>query len=152
MLLTAFMVVMVLAAGLGVVTMVLLKKQAEHAAALEKRKAVLKVIDGIGRGKLYPIESAIFRIGAANASRAEEKNDLVISDADANVSRHHCSILRKDGDYYLMDSSMNGTYLNSVLLKRGEHHRLEDGDEVRIANVSKMKFLYTGGGQGGQGG
>lgn len=145
MLLTALVVVMVLAAGLGVLTTVMLKTQAERdrVAAREQRKAVLKVIDGIGRGGLYAIESAIFRIGAANASRAEEKNDLVISDADANVSRHHCSILRKDGDYYLMDSSMNGTYLNNVLLKRGEPHRLEDGDEVRIANVSKMRFLYT---------
>lgn len=141
MLLTALVVVMVLAAGLGVFTTVMLKTQAERDR--EQRKAVLKVIDGIGRGGLYAIESAIFRIGAANASRAEEKNDLVISDADANVSRHHCSIVRKDGDYYLMDSSMNGTYLNNVLLKRGEPHRLEDGDEVRIANVSKMKFLYT---------
>lgn len=139
--------VVVLAAGLGVLTKVLFKKrsekQAERAASMEKRKAVLKVVDGIGRGKLYTIDAPIFRIGAANSSKVEEKNDLVISDGDANVSRYHCSILRKDGDYYLIDSSMNGTFLNHALLKRGEHHRLEDGDEVTIAEVSKLKFLYT---------
>ncbi len=139
--------VVILAAGLGVVTRILFKKrsekQKERAESMDKRKAVLKVVDGIGRGKLYTIDSPIFRIGAANSSKAEEKNDLVISDSDANVSRYHCSILRKDGDYYLIDSSMNGTFLNNAMLKRGEHHRLDDGDEVTIADVSKLKFLYT---------
>lgn len=147
MLVAIAVAVIALGAGLAVVGKFLLARRqarlAERKAALEKRKAVLKVVDGIGRGKIFPVENPIFRIGATSSAKAEENNDLVLSDADAVVSRYHCSILRKDGEYYLIDSSVNGTFLNDALLKRGEHHRLEDGDEVTVADVSRLKFLFT---------
>jgi hypothetical protein len=108
---------------------------------LASRKAMLEIVDGIGRGKLYAIEGAVFRIGSAQSDRPEEKNDLIISDNDAFISRYHCTVVRRDGKYFLIDSSLNGTYMGDDLLDRGEHRELEDGDEFSLAGMARVKFL-----------
>jgi hypothetical protein len=118
-------------------------KKAEDAAA--KRAAVLQIVDGVGRGKLVTIdrEKTAFRIGAAQGSTDAEKNDLIISDSATQVSRFHCTLHRKDGEYFVVDSSTNGTVINGEPLKRGDHYPLEDGDEITIAQVARLKFLHT---------
>ncbi|MCU0648740.1 MAG: FHA domain-containing protein [Gemmatimonadaceae bacterium] len=105
--------------------------------------AYLQVIDGVARGRLVTISGDVFRIGAQGAvSEADtDRNDLIISDSDAAVSRFHCSILRKKKDYFVTDSSRNGTKVNDQLLARGESRRLRDGDELSIAGVSVIKFV-----------
>lgn len=118
------------------------KPGAEKAGATGP-KAIVKVIDGVGRGRLAPVEKEVFRIGAADGERPDEKNDLVISDSAALVSRYHCTILRKGRDYFLLDSSLNGTRLNDQPLQRGEHQPLDDGDEIVLAGASRLKFLHT---------
>ncbi len=137
--------VLALGAGLGIVAKKLGKKHTEKAAqekvAAAERKAMLKIVDGVGRGKVYTIEAPLFRIGAASSDKAEEKNDLVLSDSAAAISRYHCSIIRRDGRFFLIDSSLNGTRLNDAPLDRGEHHALRDGDELTVAGVSRLKFL-----------
>ena len=75
---------------------------------------MLEIIDGIGRGKMYTIDGPIFRIGSAVSDRPEEKNDLILSDAGAFISRYHCAIVRKDGQFFLIDSSLNGTYMDEA--------------------------------------
>jgi len=107
------------------------------------RKIIVKVVDGIGRGKLMPIQTDIFRIGAAASDKPEEHNDLIISDAEGVVSRFHCSIIKRGKDYFIVDSSLNGTSLNDKPLERGEHRKLRDGDDVTIADVARLKFLTT---------
>jgi hypothetical protein len=116
-------------------------KQARADAAA--RKAILKVVDGIGRGKLIALDKDVFRIGAAMGTKPEEQNDLVLSDSDSAISRYHCSIIKKDGGFWLVDSSLNGTSLNDQKLDRGEDHNLEDGDEFVLADVTRIKFLFT---------
>ena len=106
-----------------------------------KQKVLLKVVDGVGRGKLYTMDGDVLRIGAAHSDKPEEHNDVVISDSEAAVSRFHCSIIRRGKDYFLVDSSLNGTEVNDKPLDRGEHHRLNDGDEFTLAAVSRLKFL-----------
>ncbi|MGE0439495.1 MAG: FHA domain-containing protein [Gemmatimonadales bacterium] len=110
-----------------------------------KRSAVLQIVDGVGRGKLVTIdkERPIFKIGAAQVDQETERNDLIVSDSSAAVSRFHCTLIRKDGEYYLVDSSLNGTAVNGERLKRGDHFLLEDGDEITLADVSRLKFLHT---------
>jgi FHA domain-containing protein len=114
---------------------------ARQRAELAARKAMLEIVDGIGRGKLYTIEGAVFRIGSAQSDRPEEKNDLIVSDGDGFISRYHCTIVRRDGKYFLIDSSLNGTYMEDDLLDRGEHRELDDGDEFSIAGMARLKFL-----------
>ncbi len=117
------------------------RQLAERHADASKRQAMLEIIDGVGRGKLYTIDRPVFRIGSAVSDRPEERNDLILSDADAFISRYHCTIVRKNDKYFLIDSSLNGTYLDEDLLDRGEHRPLEDGDEFSIAGMARVKFL-----------
>jgi hypothetical protein len=107
------------------------------------RTAMIKIIDGVGRGKMYTLDGPLFRVGSALSERLEEKNDLVLSDDRAFISRYHCVVLRKDGGYFLIDSSLNGTYVNAELIERGDPVRLEDGDEVSVAGVARLKFLLV---------
>lgn len=134
-------------AAVGVVILVLLRKlggkPGSEKAGGAGPKAIVKVIDGVGRGRLAPVEKEVFRIGAADGERADEKNDLVISDSASLVSRYHCTILRKGRDYFLLDSSLNGTRLNDEPLQRGEHQPLDDGDEIVLAGATRLKFLHT---------
>jgi flagellar motor protein MotB len=143
---------MLIAAGalgvFGAGILVLLRKLGGKSAADAKSgpvgpRAIVKVIDGVGRGRLAPVEKEVFRIGAADGEREDEKNDLVISDSAALVSRYHCTILRKGRDYFVLDSSLNGTRLNDRPLQRGEHQPLDDGDEIVLAGASRLKFLHT---------
>jgi FHA domain len=132
----------------GVLLMIqLLRAKREHdkeaKATAAARKAILKVVDGVGRGKLIALDKDVFRIGAAMGNKPEEQNDLVLSDSESVISRYHCSIIKKDGGFWLVDSSQNGTSLNDQKLDRGEDHNLEDGDEFVLADVSRIKFLFT---------
>ena len=106
-------------------------------------KAVIKIVDGIGRGRIISVDKEIFRIGAAQGKKPDEMNDLILSDSRSLVSRFHCSIIRHGEDYLLVDSSTNGTELNGEPLVRGEDRRLRDGDEFVVASVSRLKFLVT---------
>lgn len=139
----------VLAAAIagGMLVLQLLRAKRDHdkeaRAAAAARKAILKVVDGVGRGKLVALDKDVFRIGAAMGTKPEEQNDLVLSDSESAISRYHCSIIRKDGGFCLVDSSLNGTSLNDQRLERGEDHNLEDGDEFVLAEVTRIKFLFT---------
>ena len=113
-------------------------------AVVPARTAVFQVIDGIGRGKFATVDAnrPMFRIGAAMGSQPNEVNDLVISDSAMLVSRYHCTIVRQGEALYLFDSSTNGTAVNGRRLQRGEQARLMDGDEITIADVSRLKLRY----------
>jgi hypothetical protein len=120
-----------------------LRQRDASAAAEGPGKAVLKIVDGIGRGRIVTIQKEIFRIGATQGTKPDEMNDLILSDSRALVSRFHCSILRRGEEYLLVDSSTNGTELNGEPMVRGEDRRLRDGDEFTVASVSRLKFLVT---------
>ena len=124
----------------------LLAKRHGHAAAArrvaaDQQKAMIEIVDGVGRGKMYTLDAPVFRIGSALSDKPEERNHLILSDAQAFISRYHCSIIRKHGQFYLIDSSLNGTYIEDQLLDRGEPRVLEDGEEFSLAGMARMKFL-----------
>ena len=53
------------------------------------------------------------------------------------ISREHCLILYKDGEYYIRDDkSTNGTYLNGALLEKGVAYPLVEGDRLRLSASS----------------
>jgi hypothetical protein len=118
-------------------------REQEAQGSGDQARALVKVIDGVGRGKLVPVTRGLLRIGAVEGAGDEDRNDLVVSDAHAAVSRFHCAIVRKGRDYFLLDSSLNGTRLNDRRLARGEHHVLRDGDEFVLAESARIKFLRT---------
>lgn len=142
-------VLVILAAGLVLVVKLGVKyresRQQKADAIAATRAAVLQIVDGVGRGKLVTLDKdkGIFKIGAAQGPADAEKNDLVISDSANQLSRYHCTLVRKAGQYYLIDSSLNGTAVNGDPLKRGDHFLLDDGDEITLAEVTRLKFLHT---------
>ena len=117
------------------------RDRAKQAAA--SRKAHVQVVDGVGRGRLVPVDGTVFRIGAAQSDMPDARNDLVLSDEAKAISRHHCTIMKRNGRHFLMDASLNGTTLNGDPVTRGEDRRLEDGDEFVLAESTRLKFLIS---------
>jgi hypothetical protein len=111
------------------------------AAAAPSGRVAIRIVDGLGRGRMYTIESDNFRIGAAESDRAEERNDLVLSDSEGLISRFHCALLRRKKKWTIVDSSVNGTWVNDSRLERGEAVAIRDGDDITIAGVTRMTFI-----------
>lgn len=112
-------------------------------AGAAHRTPMLRIVDGVGRGKTYTLTSPIFRIGSAVSERPEEQNDLLLSDESGFISRYHCALLRRDGNWYLIDSSLNGTTLDDAVLERGEAHLLRDGAQFSLSGVARMQFMMV---------
>jgi type VI secretion system protein len=62
-------------------------------------------------------------------------NDWVLPDPDKFVSSHHAQILCRGGNYFLKDTSTNGTYINGSPQPVGTNseQQLFDGDRIQIA-------------------
>lgn len=75
-------------------------------------------------GRVYAVTSERFVIG-----RVSSQCDLAI--IDANVSRQHCAIERRDGLYFVTDlGSTNGIEIDG---ERVDNHPIEDGDVFVIS-------------------
>jgi pSer/pThr/pTyr-binding forkhead associated (FHA) protein len=75
-------------------------------------------------GREYTIGEAPLRLGRDAAS------DVVVSGHE--VSRQHAEIQRDPDGYLLVDTSVNGTYVNGQRI--GKTHRLSRADVIRIGN------------------
>ncbi|MTH98018.1 type VI secretion system-associated FHA domain protein TagH [Roseibium sp. RKSG952] len=70
--------------------------------------------------------------GALTIGRGEE-NDLSLPDPDRVLSKRHCAVEERNGDYVLIDVSTNGTFLNYGLERIGEFPApLNDGDVILV--------------------
>lgn len=130
-------------AGIGTMAWRAIRRRRASRGEVEPSRAMVKVVDGVGRGRIVPLQAELFRIGAADGERPDEKNDLILSDEAQVISRYHCTIIRRGRRYFLIDSSLNGTFLNERALARGDHHSLRDGDEFVLAGTSRIKFLVA---------
>jgi len=102
--------------------------------ALESHAAArLEVIVGAGMSRrTYPIGTRGLTLGRS------ENRDVVIPDPAA--SRHHCTILPRDGTFVLRDmGSANGVFVNSVRVRESV---LSTGDRIRIGNT-EMRFVVS---------
>ena len=55
---------------------------------------------------------------------------------DDEMSRKHCSIIQKDGKFFVRDeNATNGTFLNDQLLNASELYELKNEDELRVGNT-----------------
>ncbi len=88
--------------------------------------AVLRALQGLNQGQLFPLEGAAVILGRHPAC------DIVLE--SAAVSRQHARILAVDGDFYLEDlHSRNGTLLNGrPVIQR---QLLDENDEVGICDL-----------------
>jgi hypothetical protein len=97
--------------------------------------AFLYCTGGPAKGRKYPVEQPVFRIGSGEA------NELQLS--DDYVSNRHAVIKYDEGNLYLSDSdSRNGTWLNEARL--GQIARvLSPGDRIRTGK-SVFELLPPG--------
>ncbi len=80
------------------------------------------------------ITKTSFRIGKAGFGV-----DYTVTDNGA-ISRNHCLIFAKDGEYYIRDNkSANHTYVNGQIVKNGEDVLLTHEASIRIADED---FLF----------
>ncbi|MBH9376981.1 type VI secretion system-associated FHA domain protein TagH [Pseudomonas aeruginosa] len=70
-------------------------------------------------------------------------NDWVLPDPARLVSSRHCTILNRDGVYYLTDTSTNGVLLVNAghRLRRGNSEPLQDGETVRLGEYDILVQL-----------
>lgn len=93
------------------------------------------------------LESVTMKGGVLTVGRGAE-NDLVLPDPDRVISKRHCVIEDRGGDYVLIDTSTNGTFLNFSPTRIGDAPApLSDGDviglggyELVVAIVDPMAF------------
>ncbi|MGV8480889.1 FHA domain-containing protein, partial [Pseudomonas aeruginosa] len=64
-------------------------------------------------------------------------------DPERLVSSRHCTILNRDGVYYLTDTSTNGVLLVNAghRLRRGNSEPLQDGETVRLGEYDILVQL-----------
>jgi pSer/pThr/pTyr-binding forkhead associated (FHA) protein len=106
------------------------------------------VSDGPEKGLQKSFEQFPVRIGRG------EDNHLIL-DRDPFVSRHHCEITEKDGQWYLRDSgSTHGTYLNGAKISEAkpldvERDTISVGRSVLVLVPEGMKLSPTDAGDQG---
>ena len=95
-------------------------------------KQDILILSGTSAGRMltFCIDSDSFKLG-----KKEEAVDGCIDTSPA-VSRIHCEIQRRDGEFYIHDlESANGTFVNGIRLNAGREFRLHRGDKLRLADV-----------------
>lgn len=83
---------------------------------------------GMGPGSVKVLTAASASIGRAPG------NDWVLPDPQGVVSRNHARIEYQGGEYLLIDTSVNGTFVNDAPepIGNGRSHRLQSGDQIAI--------------------
>ena len=92
----------------------------------EQRRALLLYQEGTADEQLYPFTGEVLTIGRGRDNDIQIKND-------SKVSRFHCRLFRRGGNFYIEDNkSSNGTLVNGELITE---RRLFGGEEVIIGET-----------------
>jgi len=83
-------------------------------------------------GQCYSVDQDQFIIG-----RGSKYSDLPIK--DANISRRHCAIVRRSGDYFIKDlESTNGVEFEG---ERVDNHKINEGTVYRLCD-HELRFSF----------
>jgi pSer/pThr/pTyr-binding forkhead associated (FHA) protein len=97
---------------------------------LPNGSGILLVLKGAGVGGRYLLDTAETKIGR------DINNEICLD--DITVSRSHALISKSDG-YTIKDlGSLNGTYLNAVVVREA---KINAGDEVQIGKYHLTLFI-----------
>jgi type VI secretion system protein ImpI len=74
-------------------------------------------------------------------------NDWVLDDPERYLSKHHCTIAERGGEWWITDESTNGVFVDDQArpLGRGNSARLRDGGWVRIGDYRLRIQIATPG-------
>ncbi|MCB9778005.1 MAG: FHA domain-containing protein [Alphaproteobacteria bacterium] len=94
--------------------------------AEDARRALLLYQEGTAEEQIYPFTGEVLTIGRGRDNDIQIKND-------SKVSRFHCRLFRRGGNFYIEDNkSSNGTLVNGELITE---RRLFGGEEVIIGET-----------------
>jgi Domain of Unknown Function (DUF1080)/FHA domain len=106
------------------------------------RFPVLHVMQGLDQGRVYPVDRDIVRIGGI-AQDGGQKNDIVIRDVEHMISRFHCEVVKKDGNFYLVDAnSSNGTSVNGEAAMPKKLVPLRKGSKIDLGGSTVLQFDF----------
>lgn len=92
----------------------------------EERRAILLYQEGTAEEQIYPFQGDVLSIGRGRDNDIQIKND-------SKVSRFHCRLFRRGGNFYIEDNkSSNGTLVNGELITE---RRLFGGEEIIIGET-----------------
>ncbi|MEC8424488.1 MAG: FHA domain-containing protein [Myxococcota bacterium] len=94
--------------------------------AEDARRALLLYQEGTADEQIYPFTGEVLTVGRGRDNDIQIKND-------SKVSRFHCKLFRRSGNFYIEDNkSSNGTLVNGELITE---RRLFGGEEVIIGET-----------------
>ena len=92
--------------------------------------------NGIMDGKIFALEDSTVSIGTdSNICTA------VFPAGTAGIAQLHCQLILKNGNWYLIDFSDSGTWLNDEMIQKGQAVPLKRGDMFSLANSSNNFIL-----------
>jgi pSer/pThr/pTyr-binding forkhead associated (FHA) protein len=90
---------------------------------------------------VLPNNNNIVVNGAEKIIGREDFLGVVTSDKLYFIGKDHFKITKKDNSFYIQDlNTKNGTMVNGIKLTGGKSHRLDDGDEIMIAQSLRIKY------------
>ncbi|HMB26890.1 MAG TPA: FHA domain-containing protein, partial [Blastocatellia bacterium] len=101
----------------------------------------LKCVDGPCKGETYSLDAPEILIGAVQGEA-----DVVIDDRKRRISRRHCLIWREKRDFYIIDESANGTFVNGQPVSKESGQLLRNKSEISLAGAATLIFQRSAGG------
>src|SRR5499427_9381636 len=105
------------------------------------RQWELKCVAGPCKGETFSLDGLEILIGAV-----EGEADIVIDDRKQLISRRHCLIWREKRDFYIIDESANGTFVNGRPVSKESGQSLRNKSEISLAGVATLIFQRSAGG------
>src|SRR6202044_613748 len=89
--------------------------------------------------RLGPQSTKVFGVHGGSIGRSTD-NAWILPDPDRYLSGKHVRIDFRAGNYVLVDTSSNGTYVNGAQVPLGKYHDypLKDGDYVRLGEYELL--------------
>ena len=101
----------------------------------------LKCVDGPCKGDTFSLDAPEILIGAVQGEA-----DIVIDDRKRRISRRHCLIWREKRDFYIIDESANGTFVNGQPVSKESGQLLRNKNEISLAGAATLIFQRSAGG------
>jgi hypothetical protein len=109
---------------------------------MRSRDPYMEIISGEGKGKRFPFDGEVMRIGAV-AQDGASKNDIVVRDVERMISRFHCEIHRRGKKFYLIDcESANGTWVDRKQAPPNKPVRLKGGARIDLAGTATLRLGF----------
>jgi hypothetical protein len=100
----------------------------------------LECVDGPRKGETFSLDGPEILIGAVEGAA-----HIVINDRKRLISRRHCLIWQEKRDFYIIDESANGTFVNGQPVSKESGQLLRNKNEISLAGAATLIFQRSAG-------